>query len=194
MKTDIDTLPLLEKVKAGSDDAFAQLAEKYRTVTEALVSSFIGTSDRDEDPDTLADDLRQEARLALYRAAKNYDAEGDGKAVTFGLYAKICIKNALISDSRRRERHRRKMERLRRTVTQGTDRSDNAAEAVMSRMELDEVTRRADMILSPYEMRIFRELTKGRSAKDIAPEIGRSAKSVNNAIYRIKVKLKGMMT
>nr|MBQ4318890.1 hypothetical protein [Clostridia bacterium] len=38
------------------------------------------------------DDLRQEAVIALYKAARTYR---EGIGVTFGLYAKVCINNRL---------------------------------------------------------------------------------------------------
>lgn len=58
------------------------------------------------------EDLRQCAALALFKAAQTYD---EGKEVSFGLYAKICVNNALISTLRKykteQKRQRRAKER-----------------------------------------------------------------------------------
>ena len=48
----------------------------------------------------------------------------------------------------------------------------------------------AEKILSGYEMRIFALYAKGARAKEISARIGKSEKSVNNAIFRIRSKLK----
>lgn len=193
MKTDTETLELLERVRSGNDDAFALLERKYRTVTEALVSSFAVTGG-EEDREALSEDLRQEARLALYRAALSYDEDGDGQCVTFGLYAKICVKNALISERRKRLRHKRKLEKLRRSAvdrTAGTGISADGAEgAVLSRIELDVLMKRAESVMSPYELRVLRHVVEGHTPREISREVRRTEKSVCNAIYRIKVKLR----
>lgn len=191
MNTDIETLDLLEKINAGNDEAFTRLAEKYQTVIESTVASFLSTAAGSEDAEALADDMRQEARLALYKAAKRYDVSGAGKSVTFGLYAKICIRNALISDRRRRERQHRKREKLRRRKNEdGASMVRDAADSVVASIELERLAKKADEVLSDMESMIFREIIKGKSAKEISREIGRSAKSVHNAIYRIKSKIK----
>jgi RNA polymerase sporulation-specific sigma factor len=44
--------------------------------------------------------------------------------------------------------------------------------------------------LSPYEKKIFGYYLAGERAKEISKKVTRSEKSVNNAIYRIKAKLK----
>ena len=48
----------------------------------------------------------------------------------------------------------------------------------------------AEEALSTYEKRIFSMYLEGQHAKEISCVIGKSEKSVNNAIYRIRVKLK----
>ena len=48
----------------------------------------------------------------------------------------------------------------------------------------------AESSLSPYERKIFSMYVDGIKAKEISVVIGKSEKSVNNAIYRIRLKLK----
>jgi len=86
---------LLLAAKNGDGQAFSELAAKYSPLIGAAVEKYrrmCGES---------TDDLHQEALLAFYRAVKTYDTEKKG--VTFGLYAKICINNRMISILRSRK-------------------------------------------------------------------------------------------
>ena len=80
---------LLLHIQKGSSGAFVKLSEKYAPLLESETLRYV---------DSLSgadyDDLRQGALVSLYRAALSYRPD---KGVTFGLYAKICISNALIS-------------------------------------------------------------------------------------------------
>ena len=48
----------------------------------------------------------------------------------------------------------------------------------------------AEKTLSPYEKKVLSLCYKGYRAKEIAIHVGKSTKSVNNAIFRIRSKLK----
>ena len=81
---------MIKRVRDGEHKAFSELVEKYDPLIESLVSRFydgdmVGVS---------RDDLRQEAVLRFYNSILTYDI--DQCEVEFGLYAKICISNALI--------------------------------------------------------------------------------------------------
>ena len=101
--TNIETLELLRLVREGREDAFDTLAREYRKLIESTARRAVRSVAESGFPEgeLTLDDLRQEARLAFYRAAMSYDADGVGKEVTFGLYAKVCMRNAMISELRR---------------------------------------------------------------------------------------------
>ena len=84
-QNDEELLVLLADIRAGRDLSFACLIEKYDALLRARVSAFGGDVHDMED-------AYQEACLALHRAATHYYAQAE---VTFGLYAKVCIDNAL---------------------------------------------------------------------------------------------------
>ncbi|MBQ1976438.1 MAG: hypothetical protein II227_03255 [Clostridia bacterium] len=48
-------------------------------------------------------------------------------------------------------------------------------------------------VLSSYENEIFEKYISGRPVRDIAASTGRSEKSVSNAVYRIRVKIRGLL-
>ena len=69
---------LIASVRRGDETAFAALLDRYAPLLQSLVFAFDSLS-------VDGDELMQEARFALYRAAISYREGG----VTFGLYAKI---------------------------------------------------------------------------------------------------------
>ena len=147
------------------------------------------SSGLDVSPDDI-EDMKQEARLALYRAALKYDPEGDGKEVTFGLYAKICVRNALTSQIRRMKAKKRRAERLaRKELTEVADVNETVVAALSTTVE--ELIRGRGETLSGYEKTVLCAYAEGKKIPEIADELGKSVKSVNNALYRIRVKLKG---
>ena len=78
--------------KKGDQLAFAELNSAYAPLIDSMTDQFCGTEEKKKSD---REDLRQEASVAFYRALMSYDA--DQTEVSFGLYAKICIRNHLIS-------------------------------------------------------------------------------------------------
>jgi RNA polymerase sporulation-specific sigma factor len=195
LKRDDKILALLERVREGDELAFEQLNEKYRTVVESATASAVRSMERSGSSAGAesAEDLKQEASLALYRAAKSYDPEGDGKAVTFGLYAKICVKNALISELRRLGAAKRRADRAARRMESNIEKAsrDNTL-SVVSRMRLESLTKESRRVLSGYEQNVLSEYMSGKTVAEISDELNKSQKSVNNALYRIRTKLRNL--
>jgi len=196
LSTDTKTLELISRLQKGDGLAFEEINEKYRTVIESASVSVLRSVERagiSVGAETL-DDLRQEARLALYRAATRYDPDGDGKKVTFGLYAKICVRNALVSELRRMNAEKRRADRAAaKLVSDGGERpsSDNTL-GLFSQMKLEAVMEDSRRVLSRYEQRVLNEYISGSTIPEIAEELNKPQKSVNNALYRIRVKLRSL--
>ena len=94
---------LIRAVQRGEPTAFDDLMACYAPLLKRMIGSFSKTTVLCE---AEKEDLKQEAAIALYKAALGFDL-GQTK-VTFGLYAKICIRNRLVSAIRHRERKKRK--------------------------------------------------------------------------------------
>ena len=193
---DENAAALIARIRRGDEDAFAELAEQYRGMTESAVRRFYPSFGETEggalcDPD----DLRQVAALALYRAAVSYDAEEKGKTVRFGLYAKICVNNALISELRKHRAEKNRRESGRRRIRDGnyrTPESDPLA-ILISAEDSAGLMREIQSGLAPLEKEVFDLYSKGMSIGSIADRLRKDRKSVSNALYRVKVKLKGLL-
>lgn len=178
----------LAAVCSGEEEAFEQLSETYAPLIRSMSQKFLRSVSAKGNGGVGQQDLEQEARLALYRAARTYDTEKE--QITFGLYAKICIRNALTSLWRKAAAASR-AEKKEKTYPKEW-RGDLLSE-ILSKDGAEGLTARIHEALSPYENRIFEEYIRGRSVKRIAESVGRSEKSVSNALFRVRTKVKALL-
>ena len=177
---DQELLEMISGVKAGRNENFELLKSRYKPLLNDMAKSFEGSGAGSKD------DLLEEAESALLKAAISFDIEKEG--ITFGLYAKICVRNALIS-ARRRSAAKKRRE------AGGAKKQEFKRARVLEsfgNMSADEILGRIESSLSPYERRVFEVYFSGRSAKETAEILSSSERSVNNAVYRIRTKAKGL--
>ncbi len=192
---------LVERVKCGDDIAFGLLCERYSALVESTVKRFLPSlgvengipmNESAADPD----EVRQDVIMALYKAAGTYDAEGAGKKVSFGLYAKICMNNAMITKVRKYKRVRKKLEKGAGVVSTEKQHKRFETDTTLEGIDLDMLSdslKNAVKSLSEYERRVFDLYIDGKSTGEIAAELNRTEKSVSNACYRVKTKIKGLL-
>lgn len=169
-------IQLIAEVKCGNEAAFEKLTSRYLPMINSLTESFFRLVPQGFES---VDDLYQEALMAFYRAATTFDCEQEN--VSFGLYAKICIKNRLISVLR-------KVRSQKKSRVSSTRKNENTRVSVFDKKELEAVSER---LLTKYEKTVFSMYVDGKSYKSIALVLGKSEKSVDNALFRAKSKLRG---
>ncbi len=182
-----ELVDLLCRVREGEQDAFAALLNQYRPLIESLVTRFGADAPLESD----REDLRQEAMMSFYHAILAYDMEQT--EVEFGLYAKICISNALISQLRIQKR--RTVEHL--TESLSTDvfvhDSEDPAGRILEQERVKALYSVIRKSLSDFEYRVWQCYMSGRTAGEIGRLVGKDEKSVSNAIYRIRKKLRALL-
>ncbi len=171
---------LIALIREGEQAAFVRLLADYEPLVEAEVARHaVGLSHEDRE------DLRQIALVALYRAALGFDLSQS--EVEFGLYAKICMANALVSQLRVLQR--RKVETpLADTLSCAL--VDDPAARVMEEEALATLHKRIRAVLSPYELRVWTLYVAGYRSGEIAHQLEKDTHSVENAVYRIRQKLR----
>jgi RNA polymerase sporulation-specific sigma factor len=180
-----ETLTLLSRAKAGDQTAFDALLTQYTPLIEHRLS--VARARRSDVLPEDEKDLRQEAHLAFYRALLGYNA--DQQEVSFGLYAKICIENALISALR-------KIRPAEETVDYDTlatlpaDSREDPTQRLREQEDYEALCHRIARALSPYESAIWQCYIAGMTASQIAEQLDRDSRSIHNAIYRIRNKLR----
>ena len=175
-----ELLELIRGVKSGRHEDFEVLKVRYMPLILDMASSF------EESGAGAKDDLVCDAQRALLKAAVTFDENKEG--ITFGLFAKICIKNALISVRRAEKARQRRQSRTQKE----TELRSSAIAQSFEDIDPDEILKKLESSLSDYEAAVFREFFFGRSAKETAVILGTDAKSVNNAVFRIRQKARNL--
>ena len=179
---------LIIKARGGDQQAFLELLDKYMPLLKSLVQKFAS----DDLTKSLLEDLLQEATVVFYNAILTYDETQVD--VEFGLYARICISNALVSQIR--AINKRRVERsveLTCEVALGEDEGSNPMDEIVKQEALKELYSIIKNNLSDYEYVVWHNYMLGKTAKEIGMLVGNNEKSVTNAIYRIRKKLRQLL-
>lgn len=182
---DMRLCDLLSEVRAGHPAAFPLLLARYDRLLRSQAARF------GRDPHEV-EDAYQDACIAFHRAACTFR---EGKNVTFGLYAKICITHALITKYRRAPggvfaRGGKKID----LVPYEEDRFfAEFSDRMVERENFLELLGRIRAELSPYERQVFDLYAEGVSVPDMSRTLGRDEKSVRNAVSRLLVKLRSRL-
>jgi RNA polymerase sporulation-specific sigma factor len=169
----------------ADEDAFGSLMERYLPLIEKTVDRFIGGKLNESD----REDLRQEALLSFFRAAMAYDLSQ--KNVTFGLYAQICMTNRLISVVRKLQRPEGALVPLEEgEELRATEPSSDPTAALAEEERLESTYTVIRRVLSTFEYKVWEHYDAGHTAREIGIMLGKSEKSISNAVGRIRQKLK----
>lgn len=183
---------LLNLARSGDKDAENALILRYRRLVKAVARPFFLAGGDSED-------LQQEGMIGLLSAIREYDSK---VGASFHTYAEICVRRRIISAAK--SASRRKHAPLNDGVSLDELLSDENQLSLalgpqrFCRGPEDQVLeqeRACDFIssysrhLSAFERTILTHYLDGCSCAEIAARCGRSAKSVDNAIQRIRKKL-----
>ncbi len=185
-RTDPAVRTLILQAQSGSGDAHLTLRAKYRPLLLASLARFAGNSMTMQE----YADLEEEAERIFLGAISTYDTEQD--AVDFGLYAKICLRNGLVSEWRRMEA-RRRVSVLPLPEGEALVQED-PAERLVQEERFRSLCRTVRESLSDFENHVWWQYVTGVPVSDIARDLGRDERAVHNAIYRIRRKLRDRIT
>ena len=168
------------------DDALAAIAQRGGSeAEEALVARYAPLVRRCARPYFLSggdgEDLIQEGMMGLLSAVRHYSP---GRGASFKTYAELCIRRRIYSAIRKYASPAEKSgERF-------YDESPGPEELLIEKEKSDEFLKGFFADLSRLEREILRLYLKGAAYRDIAEKTGRSVKSVDNAIQRVRHKLR----
>ena len=178
---------LIELVILGNSDAFSALVERYNPMLKKIFNSYITDTMSKED----VEDLGQEELIAFYRAIINFDREQND--VEFGLYAKICVTNSMISYKRAAAKKHNESLIGDEEMNSISDPDGEVSEFYQRQERAKELGEQIEKTLSNYENEVWSFYVNGYSSKEIAAKLGSNEKSIDNAIFRIRRKLKTLL-
>lgn len=178
---------LCRQAAGGDTQAETELVCRYGRMVRACARPlFLAGGD--------SEDLIQEGMLGLLTAIRGFDPERDA---AFRTYAEICIRSRLLSAIRAAQGG--KHAPLNHSISYEPPLFDEASARLLSSAESpedvvigrEELKERLDALkgqLSELEAQILTPYLSGLSCGEIAQRVGRSKKSVDNAIQRIRRK------
>ena len=171
--------PVSENMNAGAawkaaERSFSDLAAEYSPYIKSVTASF---------PERHREDLYQEGLVALSSAYRTFDPETN---VPLEAYLKICIRRRIIAAYR-------VMKRSDETVDiDGSEISDptDIEEDVVDREFTEDFFRELRTKLTDLEKSVLAEYLSDRTYSQISEKLGISEKKVDNALVRIKNKVR----
>ncbi len=185
---------VVELAKCGREVALEHLINKYKNFVRAKARSyFLIGADRE--------DIIQEGMIGLYKAIRDF--RGD-KLSSFRAFAELCITRQIITAIKTATRQKHiplnsyvslnkpiydeDSDRTLLDVISGTKVND-PEELIISQEEFDDIEDKMREILSPLEWKVLMSYLEGKSYQEMALELDRHVKSIDNALQRVKRKL-----
>ncbi|EJY56838.1 RNA polymerase sigma-30 (SigH) subunit [Alicyclobacillus sacchari] len=190
---------LVEAVRQGDTDALEYLIQKYKNFVRAKARSyFLIGADRE--------DIVQEGMIGLYKSIRDF--RGD-KLSSFKAFAELCITRQIITAIKTATRQKHIPlnsyvsldkpiydEDSDRTLLDVicTVRVADPEELIINQEEFDDIEDKMSELLSDLERKVLMLYLDGRSYQEIAVDLARHVKSIDNALQRVKRKLEKYLT
>ncbi|MDE6751551.1 MAG: sigma-70 family RNA polymerase sigma factor [Eubacterium sp.] len=180
---ELNEAEILSLCKEGDNESLTFIITRYRTAVEALASKY-------SDSPIERDDLIQEGMIGLLAAIKSFDCS---KGTAFSTYCYTCINNslqtALRKVSRRKDIPQGILVSLE-EVTVNNNTALSAEDSFLAKESVSLLTKQLQNELSEFENIVLRLHMIGCSYTEIADKLGKKPKAIDNALQRIRKKLK----
>lgn len=185
LKQETDQAVIL-RIRHGESELSEYLIEKYKDIVikKARAMYLIGGE---------TDDLIQEGMIGLFKAVRDYDPE---KEAGFATFANLCVERQLYTaiQNSMRQKHMP----LNSYISLNNEQESSIQELIMENPEAlvidqentDFLIKNMPEILSKLENKVLSLYLEGRSYTQIAEELDRTPKSIDNALHRIRSKVR----
>lgn len=182
------------EAKEGDKKAQEYLINKYKNFVKSKSKSyFLIGADKE--------DIYQEGMIGLYKAIRDFRPD---KLASFKAFAELCVTRQIITaiKTATRQKHiplntyvslnkpiyEEESDRTLLDVLAGLKVTD-PEELVISNEEMKHIEKEIGQVLSDLEMEVLMSYLDGKSYQEIACDLDRHAKSIDNALQRVKRKL-----
>lgn len=182
------------QARSGDERALEYLLRKYQNFVKAKAKSyFLIGADKE--------DIYQEGMIGLFKAIRDFK---DDKLASFKVFAELCITRQIITAVKTATRQKHiplntyislnkpiydeESDRTLLDIISGIKVSD-PEELIIGKEELKNIEFQICEVLSDLEMEVLMSYLDGKSYQEIACDLDRQAKSIDNALQRVKRKL-----
>lgn len=175
---------LIFKAKNGDDKSLGELVEKYMRFSREKAKGYISSG-------LEFDDIVQEGMIGFLSAFHSYDPDN---AASFKTYAGVCMDHRIIgainSAGGKKRIPKSALVSLDDTDAECTGAQSDPEKMFFLRAQTREILSRIESELSQFEREVFHLYFSGHSYEEIAKKTNSSLKSVDNAMQRVRKKLK----
>jgi RNA polymerase sporulation-specific sigma factor len=185
---------IVQNAKEGNSKAAEYLIDKYKNFVRAKARSyFLIGADRE--------DIVQEGMIGLFKAIRDFRED---KLSSFRAFAELCITRQIITAIKTATRQKHiplnsyvslnkplydeESDRTLLDIISGS-RITDPEELIISREEFVNIESKIGEILSELEWEVLMSYLQGKSYQEIACDLDRHVKSIDNALQRVKRKL-----
>ena len=185
---------VVSEAKSGDVRAQEYLITKYQNFVKAKAKSyFLIGADKE--------DIYQEGMIGLYKAIRDYRPD---KLASFKAFAELCVTRQIITaiKTATRQKHiplNTYVSLNKPIYGEESDRTlldvlseakvTDPEEIMIIKEELSHIENEIGQVLSDLEMEVLGSYLDGKSYQEIACDLNRHAKSIDNALQRVKRKL-----
>lgn len=190
---------LIDRLRRGETPIMDYICDKYKYLVRSKAKSmFILGADNE--------DLIQEGMIGLFKAVRDYDP---GRDASFSTFAELCISRQMYTavQASRRQKHRplntyvsldsEALEDDRDGMNLGellADRTELSPEEMfLDKERVAYLEKSIEEELSDFEKQVLDLYITGMSYSQIARVLGRDGKATDNALQRLKAKIKKML-
>ena len=184
---------LIEKLRQGEDDITDYILEKYKPLVRKKTNAMYLIGGETED-------LIQEGMIGLFKAIRDYKPDKDA---SFYHFAELCINRQLYSalEASNRKKHQPLNSYISLSEQEHPDAvaaellvdKESGPEQMVIEQEVSrELWNRVNSRLSPMEKQVLQFYLDGNNYMQIAGLMKKSPKSVDNALQRIRQKIRQM--
>ena len=169
---------LITLFRDGDQEAMEMLLNKYKEmVLRKAKSMYILGGD--------SDDLIQEGMLGLFKAVRDYDC---GRDASFRTFAQLCVTRQLYTAVKASSR--KKHLPLNTAISLSRPASSNPEVYLIGQEEMERLEEKIEKELSAFEKQVLELHLTGMGYVEIAHVLNRDEKSTDNALQRIRAKLR----
>jgi len=197
-KLDLIDEEVVIRARAGEIEAVEYLMNKYKNFVKAKARSyFLIGADKE--------DIIQEGMIGLYKAIRDYQSD---KLSSFRAFAELCITRQIITAIKTATRQKHiplnSYVSLNKPIfDEDSDRTlldviseqstVNPEDLIIGREEMGTIEGKLGDVLSELEWEVLTAYLEGQSYQEMAADLNRHIKSVDNALQRVKRKLENYL-
>ena len=182
---------LIARLRDGETIIEDYLMEKYKgLVRQKARAMFLIGGD--------TDDLIQEGMIGLFKAVRDFQP---GREATFATFARMCIDRQIYSAIQNSNRQKHLPLNSYVSLNQEDESSpiwelsvENPEEIIIDQETTRDLQQKISYYLSPMENKVLDLYLKGEGYVEIGRILGKSPKSIDNALQRIRAKIREVIS